>query len=296
MRLSTPRLILRPFTDADAVAVAAMTADAEVMRFFPAARDRAQSDAWLARARANFERQGYGIWAVEAPGIAPFIGFCGLHPVGEEFPCGPTVEVLWTFARAHWRHGYASEAARAAVDFAFSRLGFPGIVAFTTPVNLPSQGVMRAIGMTRDAAEDFDHPRVAEGHPLRRHVLFRTDPAAWSRYWAVRDGEERLLQPEVRRSAAAVDALLAPDFVEFGSSGRVWDRAGIIAALAGEAPAAREVHDFTVRPLADGTALATYRATNRASGRRTLRSSIWQLHDGQWRIRFHQGTLVSPEG
>ncbi len=171
--LRTARLLLRPWRDADLEPCAAMTADPAVMRLFVSARDRAQSDAWVARTRAHWAREGFGLWAVEAPGVADFIGFVGLSRVPEGMPYAGGVEAVWTLAAAHWGKGHATEAARAAVRDGFERLGLDEIVAFTTPGNVASQGVMRAIGMARDPAEDFDHPRVPEGHPLRRHVLYR---------------------------------------------------------------------------------------------------------------------------
>ncbi len=142
------------------------------MRFFGVTRDRPRSDAWIDRVEAHFARTGFGIWAVEAPGIAPFIGFAGLSQAPAELPCSPAVEAVWTLDSPFWRQGYATEAARAAINDGFSRLGLPEIVAFTAALNTPSQGVMRALGMHTDPAEDFDHPRVPEG-PLRRHVLYR---------------------------------------------------------------------------------------------------------------------------
>jgi ribosomal-protein-alanine N-acetyltransferase len=149
-----------------------MTSDPEVMRFFGVLREGAASDAWVARTRAHWEREGFGLWVVELPGTAPFIGFAGLSRVPDFMPCAGGVEAAWTLARAFWRRGYATEAARAAMDDGFGRFGLAEIVAFTAAINLPSRGVMEALGMTRDPAEDFDHPRVAEG-PLRRHVLYR---------------------------------------------------------------------------------------------------------------------------
>ena len=170
--IRTARLKLRPWREADRTPCAAMTADPEVMRFFGVLRDRAQSDAWIDRTHAHWDREGFGLWAVEAPGVAPFIGFVGLSRVPAWMPCAGGVEAVWTLDRPFWRRGYATEAARAAMDDGFARLALAEIVAFTAAVNLPSQGVMRALGMTRDPAEDFDHPKVAEGE-LRRHVLYR---------------------------------------------------------------------------------------------------------------------------
>ena len=173
MMLSTPRLILREWRDEDLVPLAAMTTDPEVMRFFTGIRPRPRSDAWAARVQAHFEQHGFGIWAVEAPGVAPFIGFVGLSTIPPDFPTGAGVEIVWTLDRPFWRRGYALEAARAAIDDGFTRLRPGEILAFTATINLPSRTLMERLGMTRDAAGDFEHPRVPVGHSLRPHVLYR---------------------------------------------------------------------------------------------------------------------------
>jgi RimJ/RimL family protein N-acetyltransferase len=174
--LTTKRLLLRPWRDADLDPLAAMTADPVVMRYFGITRDRGQSDAWAARARAHFDRHGFGIWAVEAPGVAPFIGFVGLSTVPESYPMAPAVEAVWSLDAPFWRRGYAAEAARAAIDDGFSRLGLREIVAYTAAVNAPSRGVMERLGMRRDLEGDFDHPRLPAGHELTPHVLYRIRP------------------------------------------------------------------------------------------------------------------------
>ncbi len=173
MILTTPRLLLRPWRDDDREPVAAITGDPDVMRYFLRGRDRAQSDAWVARVRAHFDRHGFGIWAVEAPGVAPLIGFVGLSTVPDNIPSAPAVEAVWTLGKAYWRQGYVTEAARAAMQDGFERLRLAEIVAFTAVVNAPSRGVMEKLGMRRDPADDFDHPSVPQGHALCRHVVYR---------------------------------------------------------------------------------------------------------------------------
>jgi ribosomal-protein-alanine N-acetyltransferase len=170
--LTTPRLLLRPWVPTDRDAFAALADDARVMEFLTPL-DRAGSDALADRIAAHFARHGFGYWAVEVPGVAPFVGFVGLGTVGFEAAFTPAVEIAWRLASAHWSRGYATEAARAVMDAAFSRFGLEQVVALTVPANRRSRAVMERLGMTRDPAEDFDHPRLAEGHPLRRHVLYR---------------------------------------------------------------------------------------------------------------------------
>jgi RimJ/RimL family protein N-acetyltransferase len=171
--IRTPRLLLRPWRDEDLPAFAALNADPKVMEFFPKPLDRAESDALAARIRDHFARRGFGLWAVEVPGIADFIGFVGLAVPGFEAHFTPCVEVGWRLAREHWGRGCATEAARAALEFGFLRLGLDEIVSYTVPANRRSRGVMERLGMTRAPADDFDHPLLPEGHPLRRHVLYR---------------------------------------------------------------------------------------------------------------------------
>lgn len=121
----------------------------------------------------QFDDRGFGNWAVEVPGVAPFIGYVGLWSPTWEAHFTPAVEVGWRLDRPYWGHGYATEAARAAVADGFNRLGLAEIVSFTIPINLRSIAVMERIGMTRDQRDDFDHPRIPPGHPYRRHVLYR---------------------------------------------------------------------------------------------------------------------------
>jgi len=179
--LRTPRLLLREWRDSDLDAFAAMAADPEVMRYMLPLEGRAASDALAARLRAHFAEHGFGFWAVELPDIAPFIGMVGLSVVGFEAHFTPAVEVGWRLARPHWGQGYATEAAAAALDHGFRQLGFREFVAFTAPTNRRSRRVMERLHMTCSEHDDFDHPRVPEGHPLRRHVLYRIRREDWDR-------------------------------------------------------------------------------------------------------------------
>ena len=156
-----------------------MFADPKVMEFLGPAQDRAAIDAAIARIAAHFAAHGFGWWAVEAPGVAPFIGWIGLAVPRFDAPFMPAVEVGWRLASAHWGKGYATEGARAALRAGFTTFGLDEIVAFTVPANARSLRVMERLGMIRDAAGDFDHPRLAEGDPLRRHVLYRIGRDRW---------------------------------------------------------------------------------------------------------------------
>ncbi len=173
--LSTLRLVLREWRETDLAEFAALNADGDVRKHFPSVLSRADSDAEAARNAAHFEAHGFGLYAVEIPGIAPFIGFTGVYKGDFDIPALGThwTEIGWRLARTQWGHGYATEAAHGVVDHAFRELHMPEIIAMTAPANRRSRKVMEKLGMTHDPADDFDHPRVPVGHPLRRHVLYR---------------------------------------------------------------------------------------------------------------------------
>jgi RimJ/RimL family protein N-acetyltransferase len=173
VELETERLLLRRWRDADRKPFAALNADPDVMRYFPAPLSPAASDAYVGRILSAFAEQGWGLWALEAKATGEFLGYTGLAVARFEAAFTPAVEVGWRLARAAWGSGYASEAARAAVAFGFGDLGLEEIVSFTAVGNTRSRSVMERIGMTRDPADDFDHPALPHGHPLRRHVLHR---------------------------------------------------------------------------------------------------------------------------
>ena len=171
--LSGSRIRLRRWRPEDREALAALNADARVMAFFPSRPTRPESDAMVERIERGFAERGFGLWAIEVPGVASFIGFAGLAVPGFTAPFTPCVEIGWRLAFAHWGRGYATEAARLALDFGYRNCGLTEIVSFTSATNLRSRAVMERLGMRRDPADDFDHPSIPEYHPLRPHVLYR---------------------------------------------------------------------------------------------------------------------------
>ena len=188
MALRTPRLLLRPWRDEDADSFAAMFDDPAVMEFLLPARgqmsafadaDRAAIDAIVGRVRAHFDRHGFGWWAAELQETGAFIGFIGLVHIPFEAHFTPAVEVGWRLASTYWGQGYATEGARAALEAGFTQFGLDEIVSLTVPANQRSWRVMQRIGMTRDPADDFDHPRVPDGSPMKRHVLYRIGREQW---------------------------------------------------------------------------------------------------------------------
>ena len=179
MLIKTPRLVLREWRDEDLPLIAAINGDPTAMRHFVKPMTREESDASIERYRASQATNGFCMWAVEAPGVAPLIGVLGLARTGFEPPLETGVEIGWRLAPAHWGKGYATEGAKAALKFGFEEIGLDEIVSTTTQVNEPSWRVMQRIGMTRDERADFDHPRVPEGHPIRPHILYRLKREAW---------------------------------------------------------------------------------------------------------------------
>ncbi len=166
----TDRLIMRRWQDSDRAPFADLNGDAETMRYFPGLLDRAASDALIDTIEERFEQQGYGMWALEVAQTGQFIGFTGLNPMPADVPGAGGVEVGWRLARQAWHQGYATEAARAALDVAFAGVGLTEIWSMTAVLNEPSQAVMRRLGLTFSAF--FEHPRMPVGSSLRPHVAY----------------------------------------------------------------------------------------------------------------------------
>lgn len=176
--LSTQRMHLRQWHARDFAPFAALNADAEVMRHFPAPLTRPQSDAMADRIQALIAERGWGFWAAEHRASGEFMGFIGLHIPAADLPCSPCMEIGWRLARPFWGQGLATEGARVALAHGFDVLCLASIVSFTALSNLRSQAVMQRLGMLRDE-ENFEHPAVPQGHALRRHCLYRLSRGQW---------------------------------------------------------------------------------------------------------------------
>ncbi len=177
--IRTERLLLRRWREADRVPFAAMNADPAVMEHMQGVMSRERSDDFIDRIEAHWETHGWGLWAVEVPDAAPFVGYVGLWPA--DYLAPGMVEVGWRLAREHWGNGYATEAAREALRYGFETVGLDEIVSFTVPQNTRSRAVMKRIGLVRDSSADFDHPRVDPvAYPLLvHHVLYRLGRKSW---------------------------------------------------------------------------------------------------------------------
>ena len=178
IEFETERLALRQWRDADRAAFAAINADPRVMQYFPARLDRAQSDALLDDLRNHIDYNGFGVWAVDEKATGTLVGAVGLQIPAPDLPVFPCVEIAWRLATEHWGKGFATEAGRGALRVGFDQLGLPEIVSFTSTGHLRSREVMKRLGM-RDTGETFEHPKVPEGHPLRKHCLYFLSRKQW---------------------------------------------------------------------------------------------------------------------
>jgi len=177
--ITTERLLLREWRPGDRAPFARLNADPRVTEHLGNELDTDESDALVDGFVARWASDGYGVWAVERLEDGAFLGFTGLNSASFEAPFTPAVEIEWRLGHKAWGHGYATEAARAALRFGFETLGLEEVVAFTVPANQRSRAVMERLGMTCDPRDDFHHPGLPTGHRLRRHVLYRLSRRAW---------------------------------------------------------------------------------------------------------------------
>jgi RimJ/RimL family protein N-acetyltransferase len=176
--LRTERLLLRPWRSSDRAQFAAINADPKVMEHFPRTSTREETDNWVDKIVARMEQQGFGLWAVEVPGVADFIGFIGLNPADAVLG-RPVLEIGWRLGAEHWGRGYATEGARASLAHAFDVLDRDEVVSFTTTANERSRHVMEKLGLVHRPEDDFDHPGVPPTWSGRRHVLYRITRERW---------------------------------------------------------------------------------------------------------------------
>lgn len=178
--IKTERLILRPWKDEDLEPFARLNADPRVMEFFPSTKSASETAQEFNILKTRLENDGYGFWAASLIDGGKFIGFVGIQKVPFTTSFTPAVEIGWRLAHEYWGFGYATEGAKAALEYGFETLKLDNIVSFTTEKNTRSQNVMKKIGMKHYPEEDFDHPRLPEGHPLSRHVLYRIKQNEWN--------------------------------------------------------------------------------------------------------------------
>lgn len=171
--IETERLILRQWKESDRKIFSELNADPENMKFFPRPFNEEESHSFIDKTIEIIDRDGYGLFAIVVKETNQFIGFTGLAVPSYETHFTPCTEIGWRIHKDFWGKGFATEAARGVLEFAFNTLQLNEIVSFTSHFNTPSINVMKRIGMIHDQNGDFDHPRVEEGHKLRPHVLYR---------------------------------------------------------------------------------------------------------------------------
>ncbi|MGA3346508.1 MAG: GNAT family N-acetyltransferase [Terracidiphilus sp.] len=171
--LLTDRLLLRRWRDEDRLPFQQLNADPRVMEFMPGLLAPEASDQLIAHIETHFEQHGFGPFAAELREGGAFLGYIGLYVPTFNAKFMPAVEIGWRLSAEYWGRGLATEGANAVVQHAFKELGLENLVSFTVPENLRSRRVMEKLGMTHNSADDFDHPSMPGGHPLRRHVLYR---------------------------------------------------------------------------------------------------------------------------
>ncbi len=177
--IQTDRLLLRQWRSTDLPAFRAMSACDEVMKYFPNKLSATESDALADRLSKLISSRGWGLWAVEERSSKKFIGFTGLHQAPEALPFSPALEIGWRLSKESWGKGFATEAAKAALDFAFKKLESQEIVSFTSLNNLASQRVMQRIGL-ENTESNFLHPNIPADSPLKEHVLYKITSKQWA--------------------------------------------------------------------------------------------------------------------
>lgn len=174
--LETDRLILRSWRAEDLEPFYNLCADPVVMEYFPALLSREEAQAMIDRMVTNQKNDGYSFMPCVRKDTGQMIGFVGLSYFTKPTHFSPCVEVGWRLDKDHWGLGFAPEAAKACLHYAFDILKVPEVIAMTAVPNLKSRKVMEKIGMTYNPSDDFDHPSVDDGHWLKRHVLYRIKP------------------------------------------------------------------------------------------------------------------------
>jgi len=171
--IATPRLILRTWKQEDIDPYFRINQDPKVIEFLRGPLTLDEVNAFVSNVNNQQEKYGYTLWAVEVKQTGTFIGFIGLNYTNWESHFTPAVEIGWRLDSKSWGQGYATEGAKAALDFAFNKMNLQEIVSFTVPDNKRSIQVMERIGLKRDLNGDFEHPKLPKDHRLLKHILYR---------------------------------------------------------------------------------------------------------------------------
>ena len=178
VKIKTKRLLLRQWREEDKSIFASINSDPEVMEYYPKVLNTTESNEMAHKLETLISQKGWGFWAVEKIKNKQFIGFVGLHEPTYDLPVTPCVEIGWRIGKKHWGHGYATEAATAALDFAFNSLDLEQVYSFTSVTNKRSWSVMKRLGMV-NTNQNFNHPLITEDSPLKEHYLYRITRSQW---------------------------------------------------------------------------------------------------------------------
>lgn len=247
--IKTERLILRPWRQDDLVPFAQLNADPRVMEYFPSVKSYQETVEEFELIRGKFETNGWGFWAASLIEDGKFIGFIGLNNVRFTANFTPAVEIGWRLAYEYWGKGYATEGASAALKYAFEKLGLNEIVSFTAINNMRSRHVMEKIGMYHDEKSDFDHPRLPEGHPLRRHALYRIRTGHFTQIW---ESAPENFQPRLEVAACYIEIdgkILLMERASSSPEGRTW------GVPAGKIESGETPHQAALRELVEETGI-----------------------------------------
>ena len=307
IEFDTERLSFRAWQDRHREPFAAMNADAEVMRFFPALVTAEQTNAGIDVWRSQFAEKGWSNWAVELRETGEFIGFIGLSIPTRQLPFSPCVEIGWRMKRSAWGHGYATEGAKACLQLGFARLGLSEIVSFTTLANQPSIAVMQRIGISNTQA-DFEHPAVPEGHAQRMHCLYKITRAEWLRA-AQQAGtppqadyfralERQRTQSLIDKDMQVAAALHAPEYQLITPFGKSFTRDGYLGAIqSGDLNYTKwDFGEIDVR-LSPGMAIVRSRVQLGFPSGRVVdcwHTDSYELKEAGWQAVWSQATSYTP--
>lgn len=169
----TKRLVFRDWNEQDLNEFRIMNKDTRVMEYFKKILNKEETDRFYNAIQDEFRNYGYGLYAVETRHNNDFIGFIGFHWANFNSQFTPCIEIGWRLKYEAWGNGFATEGAKACLKYGFDTLGFNKIYSFTSKINLPSENVMKKVGMVK--VMEFEHPNIMENNPLRKHVLYSID-------------------------------------------------------------------------------------------------------------------------
>ena len=289
--IKTERLILRPWREDDLEPFAQLNADPRVMEFFPGVLTQEESDQFAKRICIAMKQQGWGLWAVSIPDVADFIGYIGLAPVNFVADFTPAVEVGWRLAYDFWNKGYATEGAQAAVKYGFENVHLNEIVSFTAVNNMRSRRVMEKIGMYHDEKSDFDHPKLPEGHALRRHALYRIRTGHFTQIW---ESPPENFQSRVEVAACYVEInsrILLMERASNSAEGKTW------GVPAGKIETGETPHQAAIRELVEETGIKVSSSQVKEIGRLYVQKprGDYIYHMFQVLINEIPKVILSPE-